>query len=257
MRKPLVLIAPGTRPRGAEFDDFSIDISQQYALAIHAAGGDPFIPPCLLDRNYIAEAVGRADGVLLTGGNDVQPSLYRKKVPSAQGRTVSRPEKERDLFEAILIEEVFRQKRPLLAICRGQQILNVALGGTLILDIPSQVPKALRHNRSDKKNDIVHEVKVLDGSVLAKIAGKPVLGVNSSHHQAVEKVAKPLRVTAVSIDGIIEGMELRQSCQHWLPYLVTVQFHPERLYARHKEHFELFRSFTDASRRSRQSSNKV
>jgi len=156
-----------------------------------------------------------------------------------------------------VIDEIFRQKKPLLAICRGHQILNVALGGTLFLDIPAQVPHCLRHNRTDKKNDIVHEVKVEKGSVLAKIARKPRLGVNSSHHQAVEKVAKPLRVTAVSIDGIIEGMELRQNCQHLLPYMITVQFHPERLFARHKEHFELFRSFTDASRRNRQSRNKV
>jgi putative glutamine amidotransferase len=89
--------------------------------------------------------------------------------------------------------------------------------------------------------------------MIAEIAGKTNLGVNSPHHQAVEKVAKPLRATAVSIDGIIEGMELRQNCQHLVPNLVTVQFHPERLFARHKEHLDLFRSFTDASRRSRQS----
>ena len=93
--------------------------------------------------------------------------------------------------------------------------------------------------------------------MIAEIAGKTNLGVNSPHHQAVEKVAKPLRATAVSIDGIIEGMELRQNCQHLLPYLITVQFHPERLFARHKEHFELFRSFTDASRRNRQSRKKT
>src|SRR4051812_10357204 len=152
MRSPLVLIAPGTRPRGAEFDDFSIDVSAQYALAVHAAGGEPFILPCLLDPSFIAEAVSRADGILMTGGNDVEPGLYRRSLSVELARTVSPPEQERDLFELTLIDEIFRQKKPLLAICRGHQILNVALGGTLFLDIPAQVPDSLRHNRSDKKN---------------------------------------------------------------------------------------------------------
>src|SRR3954468_21447948 len=102
MSKPLVLIAPGTRRRGAEFDDFSIDLSSQYALAIHAAGGEPFVLPCLNDAGFIAEAVGRADGILMTGGKDVEPSLYCKEPPADLVAAVSPPEKERDLFELSL-----------------------------------------------------------------------------------------------------------------------------------------------------------
>ena len=148
-------------------------------------------------------------------------------------------------------QEIFRQRKPLLAICRGHQILNVALGGTLIVDIPTQVPKALNHSRTDKKDKIVHEVDVAGGSILAEVAADKSLGVNSSHHQAVAKIAKPLRITAVSIDGIVEGLELEAADRHLLPYLLAVQFHPERLCAQHVEHLKLFRSFIVACHRHR------
>jgi putative glutamine amidotransferase len=146
----------------------------------------------------------------------------------------------------MLVDEVFRQRKPLLAICRGHQVLNVALGGTLIVDIAAEVPNALNHSRTDKKDKIVHEAKVEAGSLLAQTTGTTTLGVNSSHHQAVEKVAKPLRITAVSIDGIVEGLELRTADRHILPFLLAVQFHPERLFARHNEHFKIFKTFIAA-----------
>src|ERR1041384_516906 len=155
----------------------------------------------------------------------------------------------RDLFELMLIDEVFRQRKPLLAICRGHQILNVALGGSLIVDIGAQVPASINHCRTDKKDKIVHEVDVEVGSILAKVCDDRKLGVNSSHHQAVGKIAKPLRSTAVSIDGIIEALELEPSARHLLPYLLAVQFHPERLCSQHAEHLALFKGFTAACRR--------
>jgi putative glutamine amidotransferase len=257
MSRPIIAIAPGTRRRGVEFDDFSVDLSAQYPLAVEAAGGIPLILHCTQNKQTISEAVAHADGVLLTGGDDVEPALYRQELSTKLAKTVSPAARERDLFELVLIDEVFRQRKPLLAICRGHQILNVALGGTLIVDIPTQVPNALRHGRGDKKNELVHEVAVAPGSLLAQAAGVARLGVNSSHHQAVEKMAKPLRATAVSIDGIIEGMELGPEHRHLSPYLVAVQFHPERLFARHQEHLNLFQGFTDACRRFNHGRKKV
>jgi putative glutamine amidotransferase len=249
--KPLILISGSTDDKGAEFVDYSMSLSMNYPLALTAAGGLSWLLPCQPDRDLVAEAVGRSDGVLLTGGDDVDPKLYTKRLPPEVARTVQRAHADRDSFELMLIEEVLRQRKPLLCICRGHQILNVALGGTLFADIRLQIPRALSHSRTDKKDQVVHEVTCEPGSLMAAIAGKERLGVNSSHHQAVARLAKGLRATAVSRDGIIEGLEPGPADRGLLPYLLAVQFHPERLFARHAEHLELFKTFIRACRRKR------
>ena len=148
-----------------------------------------------------------------------------------------------------VIAEVFAQQKPLLAICRGLQILNVALGGTLLVDIPTQAPGALDHRRLDRKNDIVHDLELTPASLLASLTGGTRLGANSSHHQAVDKVAGLLKVTARSADGIVEGLELRLGALE-SPFLIAVQFHPERLSARYREHAALFEGFVAACGRN-------
>jgi putative glutamine amidotransferase len=250
-KSPLVLISGSTEKRGAEFSDTSLSLSLNYPKAIKAAGGIPSVLPCIADRDLVAEGVKRCEGVLLTGGDDVAPSLYTAKLPAALEKTVHLAAPERDVFELMLIDEVFRQRKPLLAICRGHQILNVALGGTLIVDIPSQVPDAINHSRTDLKNKVVHEAELKGGSKLAEITGKGRLGVNSTHHQAVGKMAKPFRANAVSIDGIIEGMEFAPGARSMLPWLMSVQFHPERLFPQHAEHLEIFKDFVQACLRVR------
>jgi putative glutamine amidotransferase len=248
---PLVLISGSTEKRGAEFADTSLSLSLNYPKAVKAAGAIPSVLPCLPDRDFIAEGVKRCDGILLTGGDDVQPSLYIRDLSPELQKTVHAAAPDRDLFELMLIDEVFRQRKPLLAICRGHQILNVALGGTLIVDIPSQVPKAINHSRPDLKNKVVHEAELKPDSKLAEIIGNARLGVNSTHHQAVGNMAKPLRANAVSMDGIIEGMELAPGAQTMLPWLMSVQFHPERLFPQHAEHLDIFKSFVQACTRVR------
>src|SRR5262245_40171306 len=158
--RPLILISPCTETKGVEFRDPSINLSRNYSQAIAAAGGIPVVSPCVLDQGVIKESVRRCAGVMLTGGEDVQPKLYSKRLSSSLLKTVSIAEPDRDLFELSLIEEVFRQHKPLLAICRGHQILNIALGGTLIVDIQQQVPGALNHTRLDRKDQIVHDVEL-------------------------------------------------------------------------------------------------
>ena len=244
--RPLILISPCTETRGVEFRDPSINLSRNYSQAIVTAGGIPWVSPCVLDEDVVHESVRHCDGVMLTGGEDLQPKLYVKRLSPLLQKTVSPSEPDRDLFELMLIEEVFRQHKPLLAICRGQQILNVALGGTLVVDIKQQHPQALNHKRLDRKDQIVHDVELTPGSKLASIADGKKLGVNSSHHQAVAQVAKPLRVTARSPDGVVEGLELQPAFAGVLPYLVAVQFHPERLCARYVEHMNLFHGFVRA-----------
>ena len=113
-------------------------------------------------------------------------------------------------------------------------------------DIPTQIAGSLDHRRSDKKHEIVHEVRLTPSSLLAKITGKQKMGVNSTHHQAIGQVAEPLQVAAVSPDGVVESLELKPGGARWMPMLLSVQFHPERLMDRYLEHAKIFRAFTQA-----------
>ena len=120
-------------------------------------------------------------------------------------------------------------------------------------DIARELKGAANHKRMDKRSEVVHEVRLTDDSLLAKIAGRQMLGVNSTHHQAVARVAPPLKVTARSTDGVIEGLELKSDAAYLLPFFMTVQFHPERLVDRYPEHSAIFRVFTHACVLSRKS----
>lgn len=252
-RPPIILISPGIEKAGFEFSDRSISLSEAYPRAVADAGGVPVIAPSDISRQTMAECVRHCDGVLLTGGDDIEPELYNGKLPTKVRRTLEpTPDGgERSLRELILIDEIFRQRKPTLAICRGSQLLNVALGGTLIADIPLQKPDALNHQRMDKRNSVVHRVALTPDSLLAKITGRRSIGVNSTHHQAADRIAEPLRAVAVSPDGIVEGVELRPEASQLLPFLVAVQFHPERLQERHAEHRALFRALVQAGVRHR------
>jgi len=247
-RPPLILISPNIEKKGDEFGDASISLSETYQQVLMGVGALPLAMPATLSRPLIAECVRRADGVLLTGGEDVNPELYADKVSARLRETVTlTPDGgARDYRELALIDEVFRQRKPLMAICRGHQVLNVALGGTLMLDIRRQMPGAANHRRMDKRSEVVHEARLTAGSLLAKITGRQCLSVNSTHHQAIARVAGPLTPTAVSPDGVVEGCELKPAAAHWLPFLLSVQFHPERLADRYTEHRAIFCGFTQA-----------
>jgi putative glutamine amidotransferase len=251
-RRPIILITPSTAQSGAEFADCSISLSNRYADAVIAAGGLPQIFPATTNRTVISEAVERSDGVLMTGGDDIDPKLYAKDLPEELAKTVGPLEPERDVWEPSLIADIFQQQKPLFAICRGHQMLNIALGGNLLVDIASQVPGALNHRRMDAKARPVHEVKIAPDSLLARLTGRQTLGVNSTHHQALGEVAGPLRVVASSADGVIEAVELREARR--LPFLLSVQFHPERLIDSDPAFLQLFSSFVAACDGGRQKS---
>lgn len=253
VRPPLILVTPSIERRGVEFGDLSASLSVKYDFAVLQAGGLPVAAPATTDRASLAGVLQRVDGLLLTGGDDINPDLYADRLSRAVRKTVdTTPDGgKRDLRELILLDEGFRQRKPLLAICRGHQLLNIALGGGLIADIRRQVPGALNHQRLDRAGEITHDAQLTPGSLLARITGKRVLGVNSSHHQAVLNPAEPLAAVARSHDGIVEAMEWKPEAARRMPFLMSVQFHPERLVERHAEHRAIFSALVEACNRKR------
>jgi putative glutamine amidotransferase len=251
MKRPLILVTSSTSEAGGEFPDPSVSVAYDYILALTQAGAMPLCLPVVSDAEGIRVAVARADGVLMTGGGDIEPTLYGAEVSPELRATCEFALPGRDPMELLLIQEIFRQKKPLLAICRGHQLVNVALGGTLVVDIEQEVRGALNHRRMDRRSDVVHEIALQPGSVLADISGKVTLSVNSTHHQAVGGLAGALQLSGASSDGVVESIELRPRFRHWLPFLVAVQYHPERLADRYPEHAALFRAFVQACIRDR------
>ena len=242
---PLILVSPSIEKRGVEFNDLSASLSARYDSAVVDAGGIPVTAPTTTDRAVLAECVRRTDGVLLTGGDDINPELYDPNLPKKVLQTVEQTPDggARDVRELILIEEVFRQNKPLLGICRGFQMLNVAFGGKLIADIPRQHPGKINHRRMDAPLELVHEATLTPGSLVSKICKASVLGVNSTHHQGVLEPAGPFVATGRSADGIVEVMELREKL---LPFFLAVQFHPERLVQKHARYKSIFGKFVEA-----------
>jgi putative glutamine amidotransferase len=249
-RLPLILVSPSIEKYGVEFHDLSSSLSIRYQAAIIAAGGIPVVAPATTDRAILAESVRRTDGVLLTGGDDINPGLYshlyQPKLPAKILKTVEQTPDNgaRDVRELLLIEEIFRQRKPVLGICRGHQMLHVAFGGRLIVDIRSQLPGALNHQQLEKPLEVVHEATLTPGSLLSKICKTRVLGVNSTHHQAIVEPVEPFVTTARSRDGIVEAMELQRGIE--LPFFLSVQFHPERLVQKHARYRAIFQKFVAA-----------
>mgnify|MGYP003345708114 FL=1 len=242
--RPLILIAASPHATGAEFDDRSTSLSMRYTDAVMAAGGLPWIFPPRPDASALREAMQRCDGLLLTGGDDIGASWHR---PDAVADLASRcvgVDLDRDLFEAELLGKWGERPVPLLAICRGMQVLNVAMGGTLYIDLPTERPEGLSHNQTNKKDLAVHPVAVERGSLLARATGRRSLQVNSTHHQAVRDVSPWLRPVAVAPDGLVEAVEW--SAPEGRPWMLATQFHPERLAPRRAEFRSLFRAFVGA-----------
>jgi len=193
-----------------------------YTDAVLHGGGMPVVVPTSGDCAWLEGMFDRLDGVMLPGGEDIPPSRYGQ---AAHPTVTAMPDAQFETW-ATLIDLAVQRRKPLLAICAGIQAVNVALGGTLIQDIPSQVGPAVEH-RGNNPFDSHHDVVVDPAAALGRILGRATFETNSSHHQALDRVAEGLVVTARSpADGIIEGVELPDH-----PFFVAVQWHPERHYS--------------------------
>jgi putative glutamine amidotransferase len=216
-------------------------VGQTYVRAIQKAGGTPVIlPPVLQDEDW-ATVLDRLDGILLSGGEDIGPAHYNQSPATWMGGV----DEERDRSELGLICAILDHGLPMLGICRGHQVLNVALGGELYQDITAQISDAIEHayvpGRPMENN--VHAVYIEPDSQLAEILGGTEFEVNSAHHQAVSEPGAGLRVVARAPDGVIEGLEM-------LDYLfcVCVQWHPEAMIKISPTMEPLFEAFVDAAR---------
>jgi len=205
-------------------------LNDEYSKAIIQAGGIPYLLPA--EKKIIKESLSSVDGIIIEGGPDVHPSYYKEKKIHPTTKFI----KERDEFEIPLIQEAYKKNIPIFAICRGIQILNVAFGGSLYQDIPSEYEKPLNHNC--KEETLFHSILINEESLLYKILGRKKIKVNTTHHQAVRKVAPLLKVTAMSPDCIIEAIEGKTK-----NFVLGIQWHPEKLYINSPLHFRLFQSF--------------
>lgn len=191
-----------------------------YTEAVRAAGLRPYVLPVLEGADANAMLDGMA-GLVLTGGEDVDPRHYGAMAHPKLGEVHA----DRDAFELALVRAARARGLPTLAICRGVQVLNVALGGTLVQDLPDERPGTLPHDGAWERDARVHAAHVIPASRLAAMVNGTALLVNSLHHQAIDRVADGIIVVAQSPDGVIEGVE--SSAPAW--WMVGVQWHPEEL----------------------------
>ncbi len=226
MPRPVIGIVTQTLPAVPGERPACWVMGRQYVEALREAGAVPWLVPLLPgDPETMRAVFDRLDGVFLAGGADVDPSSYGEPRHPLCGHT----DPDRDATEVLLLRHAADRGLPVLAVCRGIQVLNVALGGTLYQDVAAQVPAALKHDYSPTPANpsrayLAHDVTVTPGSRLCAILGESVVPVNSMHHQAIKDLAGGLRPTAFAPDGIVEGVEGADG-----RFLVGVQWHPEEL----------------------------
>lgn len=234
MSTPLVGIAMSIRADRAPEQAL---LNASYIEAVQSAGGLPVLLPPQLSPSALAALFDQLDGLLLTGGGDINPEWYDEP-PHDSVRGVSTA---RDATEVAAIELARARALPLLAICRGMQMLNVALGGSLVQDIPTHVANAIAHAVPEPRYGPAHAVSVKPGSRLAGIVGGTDIEVNSRHHQSMRELGKGLEPVAWAPDGVIEGVELPHE-----RFVVGVQWHPEDMIDEYDSARRLFAAFLAA-----------
>lgn len=239
MKKPLIGLMPS---HDTATDDLCM--RPTYLRALKAAGAIPVILPLEATAEDLLQLADTLDGFLFTGGPDVHPFYFGEEThPSCGNISLSR-----DHMELTLLPLVLAAKKPILGICRGLQLINIGLGGTIYQDIPSQyeAPALVSHSQPAPYTMPIHHVNVLHDTLLTRITGSKTLAVNSMHHQAAKDIAPGLIASACAPDGIIEALEKPD-----YPWLLAVQWHPEYLQEKEDTAAAIFRSFAEACRKEK------
>lgn len=234
--KPVIGI---TTARGLSANSLPlISLDEAYVGAVLRASGIPLLVPLGLPDADLNRIITRLDGLLLSGGGDVHPAVYH----SQEHPKVNEVDEDRDRVEIAIFQSAIEQRIPVFGICRGQQLINVAMGGSLYEDIPAQHPNAIEHTcfPAKPRDFPAHPVEIDPGSRLASILGTRRIKVNSLHHQAIRKLASGLVSTAEAPDGIVEAVEMKD-----YPFGLAVQWHPEWMQD-HLAMRALVRAFIDA-----------
>jgi putative glutamine amidotransferase len=196
-------------------------VNSAYVQSIVTAGAVPLILPPAIGAAHAMGALGGIDALLLSGGEDLDPAWYGAPASPDLGDV----DRERDLFELALFAAARERGMPILGICRGIQLINVALGGTLWQHLPGERPSPVEHNRRDARSARTHEISLEAGSRAAGVLGRTAMAVNSFHHQGIRDLASPLRASGWAEDGLVEAVEVPST----EPWLLAVQWHPEEM----------------------------
>ena len=252
-RRPIIGIVPGLVPC-----DTDLRVAEQYEDAINLAGGAPLVLPILKDTAPYRSILPLIDGFVLSGGNDVDPSQYGKG--DGLGK-VGELTPQRDSVERLILAYVYANDIPVLGICRGFQMINVFFGGTLYLDlddrrlIPGRLPGDLgievQHRQTCLYSQPSHWVEIIKGTHLETLLGRRCLRVNSMHHQGIERLATVLRATAISPDGLVEGIEMPSRS-----FIMGVQWHPEYFPAP-DQMGGIFTGLVDEAKRAHESADRA
>ena len=208
-----------------------------YVRAIERSGALPILLPYVEGEATVAELAALCDGFLFTGGVDVAPHYYGEETKSTCGEI----HPQRDELEMKMLDAAMKTGKPILAICRGAQLVNIYLGGTLHQDIPSEIPSEIFHKQKEPKFSPSHEVKILEGTPLARLVGRGRMQANSFHHQAIKALGAGLAVMARADDGVVEAVTLVGE-----RYLRAYQWHPERLFDSDEDNRRIFFDFLAA-----------
>ena len=242
-RRPNIGITPDISPVTQEAPHPRYELKAAYTEAVLRAGGLPLVLPYSDDGQVIDLYLDRVSGVVVTGGAfDIPPEAYGEA--AREGLGTLKPS--RTTFETEIIRRALARNMPVLGVCGGMQLLHVILGGTLFQDIRREVATAREHEQKHDRAQPQHPVDVKDGTVLAELVGKGQLMVNSTHHQAANRVPPEVRVSAVAPDGVVEAIE---SPKH--AFAVGVQWHPELLIHTIPAHLGLYRGLVGKAREAR------